>query len=294
MSFVHRRRMLNEEGLLSSETARSGFASDTVFPGRGRLVPPSDIRSYEAFAKWFASFGGDLFASKKRHTAKREKNHVPRPPNPFIIFRSWAALAANSQLISDQSMFSKDAGARWNSLTEQEREEWERVSKFVKEHHKKVYPGYVFHPKRPGCNQETKASASSAATLKRSRSNQKVAKEKPDRAAKELLRTPETRPRRPALHESPYYYESTSESDPESEAESPPLSPSASTTESDDSVPSGLHVGDIRSSSSQIKVYIITHMSATSPHAYSLRLLRRSRSSSTQTMSWSIPLLVMG
>jgi hypothetical protein len=120
---------------------------EVMFPNRSVLTPPAWINSYNDYENWVVSAGGDLSSDKKRHTVRREDGHITRPPNSFMLFRSWTTLVAKPY-ITDQSVFSKGAGFWWADLTEQERDGWRRIANIVKENHTLMHPDYKYTPNR--------------------------------------------------------------------------------------------------------------------------------------------------
>ncbi|KAJ7157040.1 high mobility group box domain-containing protein, partial [Mycena crocata] len=74
--------------------------------------------------------------------------HIPRPPNPFILFRSW--FVKNQWVTSDveksHSNLSKIVGATWMGLPDAERQKWRDRAKKAEAEHRRDFPLYIFKP----------------------------------------------------------------------------------------------------------------------------------------------------
>ncbi|ETW82633.1 hypothetical protein HETIRDRAFT_444436 [Heterobasidion irregulare TC 32-1] len=87
----------------------------------------------------------------RRHSTRKNSNHVPRPCNKFILFRSFYIkenLETLSEIERDHSVLSKMAGQTWNRMTEKEKEPWADLAKERDRLHKKQHPDYRYSPKR--------------------------------------------------------------------------------------------------------------------------------------------------
>ncbi|GAA6051306.1 hypothetical protein JCM3770_006803 [Rhodotorula araucariae] len=90
---------------------------------------------------------------KKKHARRFSVNHVPRPRNAFILFRSHAVstgLIPRSMGITDHKNISQIVGSVWRGLSPDERRKWEELAEEEKRLHKERYPDYVFRPKQKG------------------------------------------------------------------------------------------------------------------------------------------------
>ncbi|KAJ6493256.1 hypothetical protein C8R45DRAFT_989234 [Mycena sanguinolenta] len=79
--------------------------------------------------------------------------HIPRPRNAFICFRSVYVQRAKEQAHLDseaesknQTTLSKDAGHAWHALSPAQRVPFERQAQREKEAHRKRHPGYCYAP----------------------------------------------------------------------------------------------------------------------------------------------------
>ncbi|GAA5890834.1 hypothetical protein JCM6882_008830 [Rhodosporidiobolus microsporus] len=90
---------------------------------------------------------------KKVHTRRLSANHIPRPRNAFILFRSHAVqsgLIPKSMGISDHKHISQIVGSVWRGLSDEERKQWDDLAEEEKRQHREKYPNYVFKPKQKG------------------------------------------------------------------------------------------------------------------------------------------------
>ncbi|KAK2461729.1 hypothetical protein APHAL10511_006192 [Amanita phalloides] len=91
----------------------------------------------------------------KNPTRSRTRNHIPRPRNAFMIFRSeFCAREKISRSVErDHRHISRIIGYYWNKLPESEKDVWRRKAEQEKSEHLRKYPGYRFTPtvrsKRP-------------------------------------------------------------------------------------------------------------------------------------------------
>lgn len=99
-----------------------------LFPPTGEVLSPTRARS--------------------GHAKKKPENHIPRPPNAFILFRS--SFIKNQHVSSDvetnHSTLSKIIGLTWQNLPPEERQIWHAKAKIALEEHKRKFPQYTFRP----------------------------------------------------------------------------------------------------------------------------------------------------
>ena len=124
--------------------------------------PPSDSQSSSQSTFSFVSDEEASGAARKRspsHSKKKPENHIPRPPNAFILFRSSFIKAQHvSQSIeTNHSTLSKIIGLTWKNLSDSERKEWHDKAKKEQEAHRRKFPKYAFRP------QQTKSKGSGTA-----------------------------------------------------------------------------------------------------------------------------------
>ncbi|KAF4617225.1 hypothetical protein D9613_006428 [Agrocybe pediades] len=116
----------------------------------------------------------------KKSKTRKTGEHVPRPPNSFMLFRSWASqnLPEDIEDVIDEirskprpvkvkgkgkekeiemkrpnrnSALSIYLGARWREMDDDEREIWETKAREAKDAHERRYPDYKYQPTRKAC-----------------------------------------------------------------------------------------------------------------------------------------------
>ncbi|KAI8974870.1 hypothetical protein BD414DRAFT_467948 [Trametes punicea] len=82
------------------------------------------------------------------HGKKKPENHIPRPPNAFILFRSSFIKNqhVSSEVETNHSTLSKIIGLTWQNLPHEERQVWHAKAKIALEEHKRKFPQYAFRP----------------------------------------------------------------------------------------------------------------------------------------------------
>jgi len=82
------------------------------------------------------------------HNKRKPENHIPRPPNAFILFRS--AFIRNqhvsTKVETSHSTLSKIIGLTWQNLPNEERQVWHQKAKLALKDHKRRFPDYAFRP----------------------------------------------------------------------------------------------------------------------------------------------------
>jgi hypothetical protein len=82
------------------------------------------------------------------HGQKKPENHIPRPPNAFILFRSSFIHSqhVSTEVETNHSTLSKIIGLTWKNLPHDQRQIWYAKAKAAFEEHKRRYPQYSFRP----------------------------------------------------------------------------------------------------------------------------------------------------
>ena len=85
---------------------------------------------------------------KQPHSKKKPENHIPRPPNAFILFRSSFIKAqhVSTEVETNHSTLSKIIGLTWQNLPEDQRKVWHAKAKEALSEHKRKFPKYAFRP----------------------------------------------------------------------------------------------------------------------------------------------------
>ena len=86
-------------------------------------------------------------SSHPRSSSSRRKKdqYVRRPPNPFMLFRSYIN---DTKLLNlkHQGDLSAHVAKLWNVMSEEKKDEWRVKADEEKRKHKLMYPGYSFQP----------------------------------------------------------------------------------------------------------------------------------------------------
>lgn len=72
--------------------------------------------------------------------------HIPRPPNCFILFRTYRI--RNIGATERQANFSKMLAEEWRNLSQAERDVWKERAEAKSRLHKEMYPDYKYRPVR--------------------------------------------------------------------------------------------------------------------------------------------------
>ncbi|KAK7436739.1 hypothetical protein VKT23_009834 [Stygiomarasmius scandens] len=82
------------------------------------------------------------------HSKKKPENHIPRPPNAFILFRSSFIKSqhVSTGVETNHSTLSKIIGMTWQNLPEQEKMVWHAQARAKLDEHKRKFPEYTFRP----------------------------------------------------------------------------------------------------------------------------------------------------
>lgn len=85
---------------------------------------------------------------RSTHGRKRGKDHIPRPPNAFILFRSSFIKSqhVSSEVETNHSTLSKIIGLTWQNMPHEERQIWHAKAKKALEEHRTKWPQYAFRP----------------------------------------------------------------------------------------------------------------------------------------------------
>ncbi|KAH6902138.1 hypothetical protein BKA70DRAFT_674657 [Coprinopsis sp. MPI-PUGE-AT-0042] len=89
-------------------------------------------------------------ARKAPHSKKKPENHIPRPPNAFILFRSSFIKSqhVSTSVETNHSTLSKIIGMTWKNMSETERQVWHAKAKVEQEEHRRKFPKYAFKPQQ--------------------------------------------------------------------------------------------------------------------------------------------------
>ncbi|KAJ7509322.1 high mobility group box domain-containing protein, partial [Mycena galericulata] len=74
-------------------------------------------------------------------------DHIKRPPNAFILFRSSLIEEGIPSCVGgSHCALSAVAGRAWRALSEAERQNWRLRARTEKDEHSIKHPGFVFRP----------------------------------------------------------------------------------------------------------------------------------------------------
>lgn len=85
---------------------------------------------------------------QRKKTNDRNGDYIPRPPNPFILFRCWYTAKVHKPGSHDTSegSLSSLCGQEWQNLGTQQRRIFEEAAKIEKLKHAERYPNYRYKP----------------------------------------------------------------------------------------------------------------------------------------------------
>ncbi|KAJ3986318.1 hypothetical protein F5890DRAFT_1005176 [Lentinula detonsa] len=83
-----------------------------------------------------------------RKGSPRRETHIPRPRNPFMIFRSeyHAQAKITTDVERDHRHISRIVGYLWNNMSEEDKAPYRLAAEKEKAEHQRKYPGYRFCP----------------------------------------------------------------------------------------------------------------------------------------------------
>ncbi|KAF8982016.1 high mobility group box domain-containing protein [Cyathus striatus] len=91
------------------------------------------------------------YPSKKSHARKQPANHIPRPRNAFMLFRSDLIRQKKipPEVENDQGNISRIAGTLWRSMSPEDKQPWLTMAIQEKQLHCSLHPGYRYAPIGP-------------------------------------------------------------------------------------------------------------------------------------------------
>ncbi|TFY57592.1 hypothetical protein EVG20_g8484 [Dentipellis fragilis] len=109
---------------------------------------PSDSNSSSSPPQDISDLPSSNFPSKR--VSRKGPNHIPRPPNAFIIFRSDFLEKQKDlkDIERDHRHVSRIAANTWRLLSDEERSVYKKKAEEEKRIHEARYPGYRFSPSR--------------------------------------------------------------------------------------------------------------------------------------------------
>jgi hypothetical protein len=115
------------------------------------LVDPPAISEFQLFPVSYedGSPSSNTNGSKRNpHSKKKPDNHIPRPPNAFILFRSSFIKSqhVSAEVETNHSTLSKIIGMTWQNLPDEQRQAWHEKARIALTEHRKKFPKYTFRP----------------------------------------------------------------------------------------------------------------------------------------------------
>ncbi|KAJ7104260.1 hypothetical protein B0H15DRAFT_17374 [Mycena belliarum] len=131
-----------------------GFApnlTEGAFTDLPPLVDPPNAPPSPCDSSFIFTTDGSCPTPSRRtvHTRKKSDNHIPRPPNAFILFRSSfiKSQRVSTEVETNHSTLSKIIGMTWKNLSDDERQIWRYKAMDAVAEHKRNFPTYAFRPK---------------------------------------------------------------------------------------------------------------------------------------------------
>jgi hypothetical protein len=136
----------DESGIAFAPNLTEGAFSDLP-----PLVDAPPLSPSDSFIFSFEDGGAAGTTQRKTavHTRKKSDNHIPRPPNAFILFRSSfiKSQRVSTEVETNHSTLSKIIGMTWKNLSDDERQIWRHKAMDAVAEHKRNFPLYAFRPK---------------------------------------------------------------------------------------------------------------------------------------------------
>ncbi|KAI9438798.1 hypothetical protein H4582DRAFT_1951126 [Lactarius indigo] len=132
---------------IESATASQQIAfAPAVTPGT--FTEESFVDSTETTPSLFPSNPDGTVPRKPGHGKKKAEDHIPRPPNAFILFRSSFIKSrhVSTEVETNHSTLSKIIGLTWQNMPHEERQFWHSKAKLAQAEHKRKFPDYAFRP----------------------------------------------------------------------------------------------------------------------------------------------------
>jgi hypothetical protein len=114
----------------------------------GTFTEEHFVDSTESLPSLFPSTPDGTVSRKPGHGKKKAEDHIPRPPNAFILFRSSFIKSrhVSTEVETNHSTLSKIIGLTWQNMPHEERQFWHSKAKLAQAEHKRKFPDYAFRP----------------------------------------------------------------------------------------------------------------------------------------------------
>ncbi|SNX84442.1 related to pheromone response factor Prf1 [Melanopsichium pennsylvanicum] len=136
---------------LSQEEATAPLFQSISFPKKDATLAASLFTGFEDDDAEEMERIQNLPPSKRpgvSHAKKTPPNHIKRPRNAYIIFRSHTVSQKliPKEVEHDHRNISRIIAHMWKSLSPEERAHYERIAREEKERHKQLHPDYRYQP----------------------------------------------------------------------------------------------------------------------------------------------------
>ena len=114
----------------------------------GTFIEEPSVENAEPASSLFPSTLDGSGPKKPGHGKKKADDHIPRPPNAFILFRSSFIKSrhVSTEVETNHSTLSKIIGLTWQNMPHEERQFWHSKAKMAQAEHKRKFPDYAFRP----------------------------------------------------------------------------------------------------------------------------------------------------
>ena len=114
----------------------------------GTFTEDPFVDGTESTTSLFPSNADGTAPRKPGHGKKKAEDHIPRPPNAFILFRSSFIKSrhVSTEVETNHSTLSKIIGLTWQNMPHEERQFWHSKAKMAQAEHKRKFPDYAFRP----------------------------------------------------------------------------------------------------------------------------------------------------
>jgi len=114
----------------------------------GTFTEEPSVESAESAPSLFPSTVDGAGPKRPGHGKKKADDHIPRPPNAFILFRSSFIKSrhVSTEVETNHSTLSKIIGLTWQNMPHEERQFWHSKAKVAQAEHKRKFPDYAFRP----------------------------------------------------------------------------------------------------------------------------------------------------
>ncbi|KAJ7641092.1 hypothetical protein FB45DRAFT_899420 [Roridomyces roridus] len=135
-------------GYMRGSLAREGEMVETTGTGGVGIAP---IVFESGFTELLDTPATPVTRPTRRATRRRsDSGHIPRPPNAFMLFRSWFINSGHvpTGVETNHGTLSKIIGFAWRRLAEEDKQSWRNEAKTVLAQHRLTFPSYVYRRTR--------------------------------------------------------------------------------------------------------------------------------------------------